>query len=691
MGREAPTNSYEQAVAHHQAGRVRVAEGIYRQILSQQPDHPGALHSLGVLAHQAGRNDVAVDLFGRAIRVLPNAALCHANLSIALCAQGRVDEAIVSAEKAVELDSSLAEGHFYLAYALIKKGRADRAILVYRDWLAGHPEDWSALVNLGNAYFALGQMDEAAECFQKVAAAKPDSAEAFYNLGNVYLTLGRFEEATTAFKRAIELNPKSIQAHSNLGAAFFHRQMLDEAMESLNRALALGDNFAQVHLNIGEVLKSEGLPQAACASFKKAMALAPADSTLGSNYLFALQYCPDVNAGQILTELKRWNDAHARPLARLRPAHSNDRSPDRRLRIGYVSAEFRDHIVGLNVWPLLQYRDRAAFEVFCYYNGQRTDAKTALFKSSADGWREIASMTDDQAAEKIREDRIDILLDLAAHAGSNRSMLVARKPARVQAMVIVYPGSTGMEAIDYCLTDPYIDPPGKTGQFYTEEPICLPHSFWCYDSVTMACVPDEVVAPPAVANGHVTFGCLNNFCKINERVLELWARVLVQVPDSRLIFGAPAGSTRRRIIAMFHDRGIDQSRIEFVDRQARSEYFRIYHRIDIVLDTFPYNGHTTSLDAFWMGVPVVTLIGQTAVGRAGWSLLCNLNLRELAAKSPEQFVQIAVGLARDRARLTEIREGMRDRMGNSPLCDIVGYTKDVESAYRRMWQNWCAQ
>jgi predicted O-linked N-acetylglucosamine transferase (SPINDLY family) len=291
-----------------------------------------------------------------------------------------------------------------------------------------------------------------------------------------------------------------------------------------------------------------------------------------------------------------------------------------------------------------------------------------------------------QLTDCVREDRIDILVDLTLHMAHNRLLLFARKPAPVQVTWLGYPGTTGLETMDYRLTDPYLDPPDQTEQFYSERSIRLPHTFWCYQPHMLEGEDLPEVNPlPALTAGAVTFGCLNNFCKVNPSLLELWGKVLQAVPGSRLLLLAPSGSRRQWVKKILGDR------VDFVDHCPRQAYLDLYHRIDLGLDTLPYNGHTTSLDSLWMGVPVVTSIGKTVVGRAGWSQLSNLGLPELAAKTEEEFVSITAGLAKDLPRLAELRKTLRPRMTASPLMDAERFARDIESAYRQMWQEWCGR
>jgi predicted O-linked N-acetylglucosamine transferase (SPINDLY family) len=344
-------------------------------------------------------------------------------------------------------------------------------------------------------------------------------------------------------------------------------------------------------------------------------------------------------------------------------------------------------VVGRNLLPLLRHHDRERFEITCYSQAVSPDAMTLQFQHAADRWRDIAGLTDEQAADLVRRDSIDILVDLALHTAGNRLLVLARKPAPVQVTFAGYPGSTGLGAIDYRLSDPYLDPVGRDESIYSERTIRLPDSFWCYDPLEFADI--QVNSLPSLRSGVVTFGCLNNFCKVNDDVLALWATVLRQVQTSRLLIMAPVGGPRDRTLQRLAGEGVDAGRVEFVALQPRGKYLETYHRIDVGVDTFPYNGHTTSLDSLWMGVPVVTLVGNTVAGRAGFSQLSNLGLQELAGHTPEDYVRIAVELARDLPRLAHLRSTLRSRMEQSPLMDAARFARNIEAAYRRTWRTWC--
>jgi predicted O-linked N-acetylglucosamine transferase (SPINDLY family) len=332
----------------------------------------------------------------------------------------------------------------------------------------------------------------------------------------------------------------------------------------------------------------------------------------------------------------------------------------------------------------LETHDRQQFEIFCYSNVAAPDFVTARLQPLASAWREIRALSDEQVAALIRRDQIDILIDLTTHGDGNRLLVFARKPAPVQVTWLGYPGTTGLATIDYRFTDPYLDPPGLFDACYSERSIRLPDTFWCYSPIALTPVSDL----PALHNGTITFGGLNAFFKVNPGVLSLWARALHAVERSRLMMRVPEGCSRQWVLDTLKLEGISAERIEFVGRQPRGRYLETYHRIDIALDTFPYNGHTTTLDALWMGVPAVTLVGQTVVGRAGHSQLTNLGLPELIAQSTAEFVNIAATLASNLDRLRQLRSTLRPQMERSPLMDSARFTRNLETTYRQLWHTW---
>jgi len=723
-------------VIAHQTGRNDIAANLIRRAISLRPDYADAYNNLAAALKDAGRVDEAIAACRQAIALRPGFAKAHNNLGNALRERGQVDEAIATCRQAIALEPGFAEAYNNLGNALGDKGLVDGAIAAYRQCIALRPGYAEAHLNLAGALKDKGKLDEAiAECHRAIALG-PDVADAHANLGALLHSVGEFDQAIAACKAAIALSPRHAGAYSNLGMAFRDKDQLDEAIAAYRQALGLDPGCAEAANNLGVALRSKGQLDEAIAAYQQAialrpdyadaytnlgaaladssgrldeaiaaarhaMALRPGSAVAHSNLIFALHLHPDYDAGRIAEELRHWNRQHAEPLQSSGPTDSSsaggaakpwailvtDRSPERRLRIGYVSPDLRDHVVGRNMLPLFKHHDRQRFEIFCYANSSIRDTMTQELGRYADGWRIILGTSDDQAAAEIRDDRIDILVDLALHTAHNRLLIFARKPAPVQVTFAGYPGSTGLTAIDYRLSDPYLDPPGMDESIYSEQTIRLPRSFWCFDPLDCREIPIHPL--PALENRYVTFGCLNNFCKINETILAVWAQALRQVENSRLLLLAPPGSHRQRTMDQLARAGVDPRRVAFVPKLPRREYLALYHQIDVGLDSFPYNGHTTSLESFWMGVPVVTLVGQTPVSRAGWCQLSNLGLTELAGHTKEEFIEIAVKLAGDLSRLKELRSTLRQRMERSPLMDAQQFARSIEAAYRDMWQSWC--
>jgi protein O-GlcNAc transferase len=567
--------------------------------------------------------------------------------------------------------------HHFLA------GRIPETESLCHEIISQNPDDPEALHLLGVAAHHMGRQEEARQLINRAIAANPSAANFYNNLGAVLTTSGHIEDAIAAYQKAISLQPTMAEAYNNLGNVLELGGRTDEAIAACRRALELQPEFISAYNNLGKALINNGQADDAVACIRQGLKLAPNDAQLHSNLIAAMQYSPTY-LDSTPQEVARWDQIHAKPLRSNIPPHPNDLDPNRPLRIGYVSADFHDNVCALFIWPLLSHHQRRDFEITCYAEVAAPDVFTQNFINASDRWRSTVGATDEQIAAQIRHDQIDILVDLKLHTSENRLLTFARKPAPVQITWLGYPGSSGLATMDYRFTDSYLEPPDQPNQF-PDRPHRLPGCFWCYDPLGGG--PD-VQSAPALRNGYVTFGCLNNIFKFNHTAADLWAGVLRELPDSRMIMLAPAGSARQRALEMFSKRGIQSDRLEFFARQPRQDYLSLYHRIDICLDTVPYNGHTTSQDAMWMGVPVITLTGNHPVSRAGWSELCNLGLKELAASSVPEFTRIATQLARDLPRLSALRSSLRPRMVNSPLMDAKQFALAVEQAYRTLWQEY---
>jgi FkbM family methyltransferase len=673
---------------YRRAGDMARAEQTARLILQAQPDNVDALHLLGVALHATGRLAEAVQPYEQAVRFDPSRADVGNDLGTALAMQNRLDEAVAAFRQVVEQKSDFAEAHCNLGNALRLQGEFEEAIGHLTRAVRLKPNYPSAHHNLGLALVQQGKKDEAIAAFQDAIRLNPNYADAFDHLGFALRDQGRFEEAVDCFQQVIRLRPTSADAHYILGLTLNKQGRLDEAAAAFQQAIRLKPDFAAPYSFLGSVFHDQARIEEAIECFQRSRQLDPENHSFHSSYLGHLAHHPRYDQRAIFEEHRRWEEQFAKRYGQVVHSPAGRPGPDGRLRIGYVSPDFRDHVVGRNVWPLLRNHKHEQVEIVLYASHERGDAMTEKFRRCADKWYDVTDWSDDTMCDQIQQDGIDILVDLAVHTTGNRLPAFARKPAPVQVSFAGYPGTTGLTAIDYRLTDPYLDPPGPGDAWFAEKPYRLRHSFWCFDPQT----EEPAVAPlPAQQKGVVTFGCLNAFVKVNERMLELWAQILRAVDRSRLVLLSKHGSHRQRTTDFFVQRGIAAERVTFLSMRQRPEYLAYYHQIDIALDTLPYNGHTTSLDTLWMGVPLITLVGTTVVGRAGLSMLANLGMEEFVATTPEQYMRLAVGLANELPRLAALRAELRERMRRSPLMDAEGFARNIEEAYHTMWRTWCSQ
>jgi predicted O-linked N-acetylglucosamine transferase (SPINDLY family) len=666
----------EQAIRHHRAGQREEAERLYREVLTADPHHADVLFLLAGLELESGRADEAALKLQHATELAPNNAAYYTNLGEAYRRLGRHDDALRAFLRAMALQPSMAEPVFNLGVLLEGCGVIDGAIACYEQATERRPDSVQMRDRL-----ALARKRGGADG----AAATDASVRMMVLLANGLHAAGATEQALTLMQRALVARPDFAGAHNALGVILSELSRNEEALASFRRAVALNPDAPELLANLATALAADGLMSDAIDLGRRSVAHSPS-AARHSNLLFLLPFDPRTTDEGILAEARAYQEAHARRFAAVTSTHRNDPSPERRLRIAYVSPDFCAHVQSLFMVPLLSHHDRNSFEISCYSMVSQPDETTQRLAGYVDRWSNIVGMEQDAAAEAIRADAIDILVDLTMHMANNELLLFARKPAPVQVCWLAYPGTTGLAAMEYRLSDPYLDSPESDCRQYSEKTVRLPDTFWCYDPLATG---PEVGPLPALARGQVAFGCLNNFAKVNPDVLELWGRVLRECAGSRLIVLAPAGAARTRVRTALARHGVDGSRVEFVNRCGRADYLAYYRNIDICLDTVPSNGHTTSLDALWMGVPVVTLVGKTVVGRAGLSQAENLGLRELVATTADEYVRIALALARDLDRLGELRAALRGRMSASPLMDAPRFARALESVYRRLWRDWC--
>ncbi|MGE4290794.1 MAG: tetratricopeptide repeat protein [Desulfovibrio sp.] len=643
----------ERAAAEQRLDRLDQARLLCRKVLELHPDHPDALRLLGAVALQAGRHPRAETLLLRAVELLPEHAQVRLHLGMAQEGCGRLAQAVESYKASMALDPAAAEPY----------------------------------ARFGNLLKENGQLREALSCYAGALRRNPDHFAALVNMGGVLLELGRGRDAVDISRRAVELRPQSVRPHLHLGAALHDAWQTREAEAAYLAALELVPNHAGAMNNLGVLLRDQGRINEAVAWFGKAGKAEPDFAIARSNYLLTRHYLPDEPRHTFLTEAEAFGRDLAEPLTvRARP-HENEPDPERTLRIGYLSGDLRRHAVSSFLLPLLATHHSENVDFYCYANNPYSDGTTDHLQSICNHWRNIRAVNDIEAAEMIREDQIDILVDLSGHSSHNRLLVTARKPAPVQALWLGYFDSTGMRAVDWLLADRHVCPEGQEC-FFTERVYRLPVSFWCYGP------PDVEVEPammPFFERKTITFGCFNNTAKINKLVVDAWSAILRQVPGSELLLQSGSfadADVRARYQSWFTDRGVG-NRVAFRPHMELRGYLSSYREVDLALDPFPYGGGATTADALWMGIPVVSLRGERISGRLSTSILEAAGLGELAARSLGEYIGTSVALAREPARLALLRQNLRGRLLASPLCDAKRFTRDMEAAYRDIWTRWC--
>jgi len=677
----------QQAVAAYQSGQLRDARRSCRDALKAQPDNAEVLHLLAIVEHGLGNSDAAIETMQRAVRFEPKNASVLSDLGAMHAALEQWGDAEDYLRRALAVDPDLVEANNNLGNVLSQQGKAREAEALYRRTLSLKPDYGEAQVNLGLVLRQTGRSEEAERHYRDALAVNPGLAQLHSNLGNVEMDLGRAEQAEQSYRRAVAIDPSFAVAWSVLGSLLRNRGRLDEAEQCCRRALAAQPGLAQAHCDLADVLKDLGRVDEAVQSYRQALALKPDLEPAHSSLLVALNYAENVQPAEIYAEHRAFARRFLPSADRRR--HANSRDPERKLRIGYVSGDLRDHPVAQFLTPVLARHDRRAFEIFCYSNHGWTDATTAWIREHTDQWRDAFALRDPELFERITEDGIDLLVDLSGHSAFNRLSVFARKPAPVQATWLGYLNTTGLETMDYRITDRHASPEGLLDAFHSERLVRLPDSQWCYQPP--ADCPD-VSEPPGAKTGRVTFASFSNLAKIGPGMIELWSRLLARVSGSRLLLVRRGlDSVASEYAARFARHGIASDRLELMPSRPFRDYLEMHRAADIVLDTFPYAGGTTTCHALWMGVPVIALTGQTATSRGAASILNVIGLEEFVANDPERYLEVAARLAEDPSRLAELRSGMRARMSASPLMDAARFTRNLEAAYRSMWRSWCAR
>ncbi|MGQ0833483.1 MAG: O-linked N-acetylglucosamine transferase, SPINDLY family protein [Gammaproteobacteria bacterium] len=677
----------------------------------------------GNRAEDSGELLQACELYRRAVALAPRYAKAHINLGIALEAMGDSAGAIGSYEQALAADPANPAANYNLGKLLHARGEPSRAQQLLTRALQGRPDFPEARIVLASVLASQGKSQEALAEFEAALQQRPGDFGALYHYAGVLRTLNRLDDAGSALRRALAIDPDNLDARAALfhvleaqgdpaGAAAELEAVLRQrpewadalynygcvlrklmrpaqAEEALRRAIAVEPRFARAYRALGGVLLSQCRIEEALSLYRSARERAPEDFDLASAELFALNASERISDAALFARHAEFG----RRLEQAYPARfapfPNPRDPGRRLRIGYVSGDFSYHVITLFMLPVMEHHDRSAHEVFCYSTSERVDDFTRRLSARADVWRPSAALSDAQLAEAIHTDRIDILVDLAGHSGEPQLRVFAQRPAPVQATWLGYLNTTGMTRIDYRISDCHADPPGMSDLGHTETLSQLPHSQWCYRPF-MSAAP--AAAPPCLRNGYVTFGSFNQALKLSQASRKLWIEILSRLPGSRLtVLGIPQGRAQDDLLRELTSAGIAMQRVSLVPYVSLQDYFRWFDAVDIAFDTTPYSGGTTTCDALWMGVPVLTVPGTRPASRSSASILTTAGLSDWIAPNPEEYVGKAIQFSANRNLLADLRSTLRARMQASPLMDEARFTRDLENLYRRMWRQYCNQ
>jgi protein O-GlcNAc transferase len=713
----AMTARFQSAVGLYQSGQLQEAVAI----LKGMPDHPDALYLSGIILHLQGQCDLAITALTSAIQLqanvpayysqlgiiyaqlnrgedayncfrqivvlLPDDAFAHNNLGNSLKELSRLDEAKTAFENALRLKPDYALAYNNLGNIYLAQDKPELAAQSFKNALTITPGFTDAHNNFGIALEKMGELDEAVAAYLALLNNGVADVRTYNNLGNAYMAQGKPNDAIKIFQNALLLDSGCAETYCNVGYALIVIGKLSEAHEQLSRAIQLNPELPIAYLNLSGARCGLGKYEEAITCLRKAMEIKPDNPDIYSNLLFVSQFLHTLAPVDLFAEHLQFAHHFEKPVRSTWQKHGNARDQAKRIKIAYVSADFRAHAVATFIEPILANHDKEQVEVFCYYNHLQHDAVTDRIEGLSDHWRPCLGWSDELLAARIRDDGIDILIDLSGHTGGSRLLTFARKPSPVQITYLGYPGTTGLSSMDYRITDGHADTT-ESEQFYSETLLRLPDSLCCYRPVPGM---PEVSILPALKNGYVTFGSFNNSNKIDLRTIHLWAQVMAAIPSSRLVMVTiPEGARRDLILSQFESEGVTRERIDFYGALPATQFHRLFQQVDIALDPLLITGGTTTCESMWMGVPVIVLVGQRFLHRVGYSFLCSAGLPQYGANTSEEYINIAVAAAADLQGLALLRANMREQLIASPLMDQKKFVRNFEKTLRNVWVDWCS-
>ena len=721
MNTEPSHKQLETLLKYYQDGRYVEAEKLALLITKKFPKHQFAWKVLTVIFNRTNKISEALYAVKKSVQLNPNDIESYKNLSFILQKLGKLNEAEESYKKILILKPDSIEVYNYLGVLQHEQGKFIEAEASYRKMIALKPGFAEVYNNLGNTlneqgkfieaeasfrkaiilkpeyfevYYNMGIMlnvqhkfNEAEESYKKALAIKPDYVEAYNNLGNTLNEQGKFIEAEVSFRKAIALKPDHVVAYNNLGITLDEQGKFIEAEASFRKAIALKPDYTEAYSNLGKILHELGKLEEAIENYDKAIKSKVDYFKAYNNKNFCLNYSSSYSPLYIYTQHLKFEKQFGGFKAKSPLSVKIKKKSNERLRIGYVSGDFRAHSVAYFFKPLLQNHNSHVVETFCYYNNNFIDKITNNIMTTCDHWRSIFGITDSEIFKIIRKDKIDILVDLSGHTGKNNLLVFAQKPAPIQVTWLGYPNTTGLSSIDYRFTDIIADPIGEADDLHSEKLLRLPNGFLCFQGNEKVLSKSD---PPQTHYDYITFGSFNNLSKITSEVIDVWSKILNLIPKSHLILKCrKLKHNKDYYYELFKNKGIDKERIQLYEHlPSTSDHLELYNSIDIVLDPFPYNGATTTCEALWMGVPVITLLGDSHAGRVGASILTNVGLKDFIARDIDSYINLAVKMSANTKKLKEIRMTLRRQMQESLLCDARSFADNVETSYKDMWHNY---
>ncbi|MEZ6062819.1 MAG: tetratricopeptide repeat protein [Planctomycetaceae bacterium] len=666
-------------IRRHRSGDVAEAARLYSEVLDAEPQNPDAWHLSGLIAFQHNKHNDAEICIRHALSLRPSQADFQANLASVLLAMNRASEAEQICRGALKHQPRHAAALQRLGNSLLKQNRADEAVQALSLAVERHPDNFDAQCNLGAALIESGQPQQAIRFLLRAKALNPNSMHVHLNLGVAQRDSGSLAAAAESLNRAVELAPDCAECYVNRGNVFMDQGDIPAALADFRRAVERNPRLPTALNGLGRALQVLGEWQQAQEAFDLACRLDAPNRRFESNRLYCASLSPNLSRRQLIDDHAEWGRAIEAATPAIR--HSRRKFSDQRLRIGYLSPDFRNHATMKFFLPLLKNHSRRDVEVFCYSETKREDSTTESVRQHADQWRHTSPMTDGDLVTQIVEDGIDVLVDLAGHTAGNRLAMMAAKPAPVQVSFLGYPNSTGLSRIDYFLTDA-VRESSASAEFFTETLFFLPGGACCFEIGRTDLTESS---GPLDSNGFVTFGSTHRLEKFSDECLAVWSRVLQQTADAKLFLFRDVlrhEAVRQQLGRRMQAAGVDLRRVDFA-WELPSNHLEVYSRIDILLDVFPWGSGTTAYESMWMGVPIPTIAGDRGACRATASMMHHCGLPELVAESADDYVRLVTELARDHERLTNLRRGIRPKMLQT-VCNGARFAADIEAAFRQM-------